>query len=77
MGIDYEIEFVNPKFQELYGGVKGSISGARAGEPYAIVRKSLGQWIADMKRADGDWNAGGAVPKFRFLRLVVDGKRVV
>jgi PAS domain-containing protein len=77
MQIKYEIEFVNPKFAELYGRQLGEIGGARLKEPYAEVRKSLGAWLRDFKEARSIFPTGGAVPKFRFLSLVVDGKQLV
>lgn len=74
--IKYEIEFVNSKWAELYGRHTGEITGPKLKEPYAEVRKSLGRWIDDWKRAEG-LKPGGAVPKFRFLFLQVDGKQLV
>lgn len=70
--IEYEIEFLNPKFADLYGRLTGSISGARLKAPYAEIRKSLGAFIRDRQESNGV-ATGGAVPKFRFLVLVVNG----
>lgn len=75
MHIEYEIEFVNPTYQKLYGRMNGALTGPNLKEPYAAVRKSLGHWIKDQKEAAG-LPSGGAVPKFRFLHLVVDGKQL-
>lgn len=73
VAIDYEIEFTNPKFADQYGRMSGYLTAKAGVEPYAAVRKSLGGWIRDNQRSGV---TGGAVPKFRFLHLVVDGKQL-
>jgi hypothetical protein len=77
MKIKYEIEFVNPKFAELYGRHLGEIGGTSLNDPYSVVRKSLGGWLRDFKASHGISPTNGAVPKFRFLLLVVDGEQIV
>lgn len=74
--IEYEIEFIKEKWNELYGRRKGGIIGPKLKDPYSEVRKSLGSWIADQKK-DMGVITGGAVPKFRFLFLEVDGQQLV
>lgn len=76
--IKYEIEFVNPKFAQLYGRVSGETTARNAPlrEPYIEVRSALAGWLRDYKN-DRGLSPAGAVPKFRFLLLVVDGKQLV
>lgn len=75
--IEFEIEFLNPKFSQLYGLQSGKFT-SKTGlqkEPYAEVRSSLARWLRDFK-GDHGLPVAGAVPKFRFLALVVDGKQL-
>lgn len=73
--IKYEIVFLKKKWQDLYGDIEGEITGTNLKDPYSEVRKKLGNWIADQKKDTGTIN-GGAVPKFRFVSLQVNGETV-